>query len=411
MKIALLLLLFFMQQVLVAQPVYIKVNAKNFVRNKSIVTVALQKPLSTNAAYELVNVKSKSFAPVQQTDSNRIVFILPDVLQPGETATYLLRKSKLKKQTSLVTVEKQPTGLLVKVQGKKAFFYNTSLISPPGNLPAYYARSGFIHPLYSPAGNNVTDDFPVGHAHQHGIMMAWTSTEFKGHHHDFWNQQQQTASVKHIEVESITTGPVVTEIKLRLQQYSIKFGAVLNELWTITVYPFSNYFLFDLHSVQQNITTDTLYINKYHYGSIAFRGSRQWNDADSLHYKSRWNILTDSGNTLSNADGKRAAYVSASGAIDGKASGVTVFGFPANYNYPQPIRVHPSMPYWGFAPAVTNKFSINPGQLYNSAYRYFVHDGNPDTAAIKQLNNEISYPAEAVVSYGVGKKNKDYAKQ
>lgn len=399
MKIICLLSLFFMQQLLVAQPVYITVKAKGFVRNTSIVTAALQKPLHNNTVYELVNVKSKSIAPVQQIDSNRIIFILPDILQPGEAATYLLRKSRSQKKVNPVTVEKQPTGLLIKVQGKKAFFYNTSLIAAPDTLPAYYARSGFIHPLYSPAGNVLTDGFPAGHAHQHGIMLAWASTEFKGHHHDFWNQQQQTASVKHVQVESITTGAVATTIKLRLQQYSKKFGAVLNELWTITVYPFTNHFLFDLHSVQQNTTADTLYINKYHYGSIAFRGSRQWNDADSLHYKSKWNILTDSGKTLADADGKKAAYVSASGLIDGKTSGVAVFGFPGNYNYPQPIRVHPVMPYWGFAPALTNSFTINPGEVYTSSFRYFVHDGNPDTAALQQLNNDIKYPAEAVISY------------
>lgn len=393
-----LLLLFVQQQAIIAQPVYITVKANSFVRNKSIIKTALEKPLERNRLYELVNVKTKTRTPVQQADGNSIVFILPDVLLPNEEATYCLRKSKSQKMTTPVTVERQPTGFLINVYGRKAFFYNTSLIAAPGTMPAYYARSGFIHPVYSPAGNILTDDFPVGHAHQHGIMMAWTSTHFRGMHHDFWNQHQQTANVKHVQVESVIAGPVTTELKLRLQQYSIMFGAVLDELWTITVYPFSNNFLFDLHSVQKNTAADTLYIDKYHYGSIAFRGSRQWNDADSLHYKMGWNILTDSGNNLSNADGKRAAFVSASGMIDGKTSGVTVLGFPDNYNYPQPIRVHPQMPYWGFAPAVTNSFSINPAGVYSSSFRYFVHDGNPDTAALRALNNDLLFPAEVTIS-------------
>ncbi len=397
------LLLLFAQQITTAQQVYITVNANGFVRSKNIVVATLQKHLIARAAYEVVNITTKAAAPVQQIDSNRILFILPDHLQPGEMAIYLLTKRKPAKIVNPVTVETQPGGLLVKVKGRKVFFYHTSIVPPPGNLPAYYARSGFIHPLYSPAGNIETDDFPVGHAHQHGIMMAWVNTLFKGLPHDFWNQQLQTANVKHVKVESVETGALISVIKLRLQQYSYKFGGIINEWWTITVYPFSDYFLFDLQSTQQNITNDTLYLNKYHYGSIAFRGSRQWNDADSLHYKSKWNILTDSGNSLSSADGKRAAYVSASGLIDGKTSGVTVFGFPENYNYPQPVRVHPVMPYWGFAPAATNRFFINPGAVYTSRFRYFVHNGDPDTAVLQQLNNDMVHPMEVAVSYTMDK--------
>lgn len=408
MRVINLLLFLFMQHAIVAQPVYITVKAVNFVRNNSIVTATLEKPLNNKVAYQLVNVKSKVRTAVQQIDSKHILFILPDLLQPGQEATYLLTKSSSQKKSTPVTVEKKSTGLLVKVFGKKAFFYNTSVIPPPDTLSAYYARSGFLHPLYSPAGNILTDGFPVGHVHQHGIMMAWANTRFKGQAHDFWNQHLQTANVKHLQVESITTGPVAAIIKLRLQQYSVKFGVVLNESWTIRVYPFNNHFLFDLQSVQQNVTADTLHLNKHIYGSIAYRGSSQWNEADSLHYKSKWNILTDSNSTLADADGKRAAYVSASGLLDGTTSGVTVFGFPANFNYPQPIRVHPVMPYWGFAPAQTNGFSINPGEIYTSAFRYFVHDGKPDAATLQQLNNDIVHPVQVAITY---KANTDKTKK
>jgi hypothetical protein len=266
-------------------------------------------------------------------------------------------------------------------------------------MSSFYARSGFIHPLFSPAGRILTDDFPVGHPHQHGIMTAWTNAELKGKPLDFWNQQQQTGSAKHMAIEGTTAGAVTTTIKLRLQQYSLMYGGVLNEQWTVTVYPFSTYYLFDLSSEQHNITTDTLYLKKYHYGSIAFRGSKQWNNADSLHYRSKWNILTDSGGNISNADGKQAAYISASGLIDGATAGVAVFGFPSNYNYPQPVRVHPQMPYWGFAPAALGSFTINPGGVYTSRYRYLVYDGMPDSTVLQNINNDLVHPPVVTVIY------------
>ncbi len=399
MKKSVMACLFFIGQMAVAQEVYLTVNAGSCLREHSIVEAVLSTPLPKGNAYKLVNKKTGASTPVQQLDPARILFVLPDVLSPGGTATYKLVPIANAKTSNNILVEKKDKGLLVKVAGKDVLFYNTAFMPPPDTLPSFYARSGFIHPLFSPSGKILTDDFPVGHAHQHGIMTAWVNAEFRRKPIDFWNQQLQTGSAKHVSVEAIETGAVTTTIKLRLEQYSLLYGTILSERWTITIYPFSTYYLFDLRSEQKNITTDTLYLKKYHYGSIAFRGSKQWNDADSIHYKSKWKILTDSGANLSNADGRRATYVSASGLIDGATAGVAVFGFPDNYNYPQPVRVHPQMPYWGFAPAASGSFTINPGAVYTSRYRYCVYDGQPDTALLKAINDDLIHPPRVTVQY------------
>ncbi len=399
MKKALSILFLVIVNTVCAQQVFITVKAKDYIRKNTIVETALERPLSPKLAYEVINVRGKKAAPVQQTEPNRILFILPDVLQPGDSATYRLSGSMKPKKAAPVTVEKQDKGLLVKLQGRNVLFYNTMLIPPPDTLPALYARSGFIHPLYSPSGKVLTDDFPAGHAHQHGIMMAWVSTTLRGLDADFWNQHQKTGNIKHMRVEAISTGPVAAILKLRLQHYTDQHGEVLSELWTVIVYPFSAYFLFDIASVQQNTTADTLLLNKYHYGGAAFRGSRQWNDADSLNYKSKWMIETDSGFNLTTANNRRAAYVSASGRIDGAISGVSIFGFPGNYNYPQPLRVHPVMPYWCFAPAATGPLTINPGKLYTARYRYCTADGPPDKKFLQSINNDLLYPVGITVSY------------
>lgn len=386
-------------QATAAQRVYITVKANGYARRHTVIEASLQTPLPKNKTYIVVNEATGLTAAVQQLDSLHLFFILPDVLLPDGAATYKVEAAKGRRVKPAVSVQKNAKGLRVKVQGKDLLFYNTAVIDPPDSLPSFYARSGFIHPLYSPAGKILTDDFPAGHAHQHGIMTAWPNAGFKGEAVDFWNQQQKTGSARHVKVESIEPDAVGTIIKLRLQQYSLAYGAVLSEQWTLTIYPFSGHYLFDLLSVQQNITADTLYLKKYHYGSIAFRGSSHWNDMDPQHFESKWSVLTDSGFTFSNADGKRAAYVSASGLIGGGMTGVAVFGFPANYNYPQPIRVHPQMPYWGFAPAATGPFSINPGEVYTSRYRYCVYDGPPDARFLTGLNNDLVHPAAVTVVY------------
>ncbi|HTE26454.1 DUF6807 domain-containing protein [Flavitalea sp.] len=380
------------------QRTLIKVNAGSYSRFETVVEAALSKPLGKSDNYKIVNIENGSSSAVEQFSDTRILFILPDSLEPQQSATYELVRVKPRKPANLpVQVIRSDKGLKIMVNNKNLLYYNTALVRPPTEFPDIYSRSGFIHPLYTPAGKILTDDFPKGHAHQHGIMMAWVNTLYKNQPHDFWNQHTKTGNVEHLKVESIDKGPVTTRITLWLRHYTNTGEEVLNEKWTMTVYPFDSYFLFDIRSVQLNSSKDTLYLNKYHYGGMSFRGSRQWNKDDSANYRYQWHINTDTQADIKSADGTRASYVSASGRIDGVPGGVTVIGFPSNYNYPQPIRVHPVMPYWCFAPTALGAFTINPSERLVSTYRYYVHNNDPDNNRIQQLNNDIVHPVEVTV--------------
>lgn len=327
----------------------------------------------------MVNRKTGRVLPAQLDDS-ALVFIP----EQGNN-TYIL-KPGTKKFKSGITVEKKNNGLLVKVQNKPLFFYHTKEAMPPADSPAYYRRSGFIHPLYSPNGSILTDDFPAGHTHQHGIFTAWVNTTFQNQKLDFWNQQQKTGTVAHVEVLSIEEGPVFTRIKTKLHHISLTAGSVLEEIWTITVYPFADNFLFDLESEQVNITSDTLFLNQYHYGGLAFRGSKEWNMHDTAHFKNNWHIITSEGKDNASANATHARWVDASGKLNGQVSGATVFGHPSNFRYPQSIRLHPDMPYWAFAPVVDGPFTLVPGKPYKSSFRYFVHAGTASVDAIEKVN-------------------------
>ncbi|MFD2285864.1 hypothetical protein GJU39_12715 [Pedobacter petrophilus] len=72
-----------------AQEIYIKVNARNFARNHSIVEVNLPKNLAS-LSYKLVNEVTKHDAVVQQNAGGKLLFILPDALSPkGPPASYV----------------------------------------------------------------------------------------------------------------------------------------------------------------------------------------------------------------------------------------------------------------------------------------------------------------------------------
>ncbi len=387
-----ILILIFFALTVFAQKTQIKIETGDYPRKQSIVELAL--PSSYNAkAYELKNIKTGKKAILQQKKGNLYTFILPDELAAKSTAVYQISDVKtLITSKNIVKILKNTEKIEVKIAGKKLFDYHISTVYPPKGFPEYYARSGFIHPLQSPSGITLTDDFPKGHMHQHGIMMALTNTTFKGEKHDFWNQHSKLANVKHTEVLSVEEGLVFSSFKVKHQHYSLKYGAVLDEIWTVTVYPFQNKFLFDIVSELENITQDTLFANKYHYGGMAFRASKHWNADDSLHFQNKWTIKTNLGDGVSTANAKAAKYVSAFGKINGKTAGLTVFGFPQNLAYPQPIRLHPTMPYFSFSPMVNAAFTIKPHEVFTSKYRYLSYDDLPQEKFIESIQVDIEFP-------------------
>ncbi len=373
----------------------IEVDALDFGRKNTPVYVSTSKNLSIDG-YQLRNVKTGRVSDVQSIGPGQFLFVLPDSLEPHEVATYKFIKTSAKKKQP-VRIEKSDDGLQVTIKDKPLLFYHTKREQPPAGNPEYYGRSGFIHPLRTPRGIIVTDDFPIGHVHQHGIMSAWVNTKFKNTAVDFWNQHLRTGDVVHKDLVHFESGAVAGVLQVNLSHVSKEHGQVLEELWTITVYPFEDYFLFDLKSEQSNTSKDTLFLNKYHYGGFAFRGAKQWSPDDSAAFQNRWQIETDSLYNLKNANGKHVSFVNTSGMINGETVGVTVLGFPDNIRYPQAIRVHPTMPYWAYTPVVDGPLTIAPGQTVKAAYRYYVYDGDTGRARNKTLLTDLTHPVRVTL--------------
>ncbi len=99
--------------------------------------------------------------------------------------------------------------LAIDVAGRQGIAYQAQ----PDELPAsdikeIFRRGGYIHPVYTPSGRTVTDDYPPDHYHHHGIWFAWTKTEFEGRHPDFWNMGDGTGKVEFVALDSTWNGTV-----------------------------------------------------------------------------------------------------------------------------------------------------------------------------------------------------------
>ncbi len=81
--------------------------------------------------------------------------------------------------------------------GELLLRYHKQESEVPDGIPKFYRRSGYIHPLMTPDGRELTGDYAADHAHQHGIFFAWTSGKYAGEKIDFWNQKKEEGRVAH----------------------------------------------------------------------------------------------------------------------------------------------------------------------------------------------------------------------
>ncbi|MFD2033918.1 PmoA family protein [Belliella marina] len=362
------------------------------------ISISLNAAIEPTGNYLLEETKSGKKIPVEILDSlTLIVFV--DSLESDIPKTYrLIKNTSNTPNSSFIKILEDQKGIRVQVDDKELFYYQKEMAFPPNGKSKLYAKNGFIHPLKSPNGAIVTDDFPAGHMHQHALYNAWVNTKFKGKKVDFWNQLDSLGTVAHKDVLSVKEGQTIGQIISSQSHISMENGEILEEKWDIRIYPVSDFFMFDIYSEQTNTSSDTLFLEKYIYGGMALRGSREWNPDDSLHFQNPWEVLSDQGFTLENVNHTKAKWISVSGKISGSDAGVTVFGFPDNFRYPQTVRVHPSMPYWVFSPVVDNGFTIAPGETYISKFRYFVHDGKPDKNMIENIQRNLENPVTVTVN-------------
>src|SRR5690606_36833263 len=110
-------------------------------------------------------------------------------------------------------------------------------------------------------------------------------------------------------------------------------------------------------------------IDRMHYRGMAVRGHADW------HRDRSYDFLTSEGRTKADGNQTRPYWVDMSGPVAGKPTGVLVLSHPDNFRSPQPVRLHPTMPYFCFTPSVLDSFTISPGTPFSSYYRFFVHDG------------------------------------
>ncbi|MEX2358547.1 MAG: PmoA family protein [Pirellulaceae bacterium] len=274
-------------------------------------------------------------------------------------------------------------------QGERPILrYNIALVPSPDASKPWFGRSGFIHPIWDPAGRVLTDDFPPDHMHQHALMFPWTKTQFEGRKIDFWNSALQQGKVEHRRMVSQFVEEDLAGLEVELAHVDITDPEnpkdVLIERWNVVAHRDEDAFVFDLTSVQRCASDSPLTILEYHYGGLGIRGARAWAT------KGQGDFLTSDGKTRVDGNHTTPRWVDVHGKLEGEVSGITVMGHPENFRFPQPVRLHPDKPYFSFTPQVKGSFAIRPGQPYTSKYRFVAHRGMIDQETTERLWEDFS---------------------
>jgi hypothetical protein len=318
------------------------------------------------------------------------VWIVSD-LNVGQSRTYRLAASERPMpEAQHVTCRDDGERLNIEIDGRPVLSYHHAIAPAPEGIGQVFAKSGHIHPLRTPTGRLVSDDFPPDHPHQHGVFFAWVNTTFEGRQVDFWNQARRQGAVEHIRTLETISGPVFAQFSVLLRHSDLTAPdgpkPVLEEIWTVRVYRSESPFLIDLESEQRNVADSPLIINQYHYGGMGLRGARPWLGQEESGF------LTSLGKTRADGNHTLARWVIAHGTSDGGPASVIALGHPGNFRAPQPVRLHPTKPYFCFAPMVPELFEIAPGRPYRSRYRLATHDGPPDARLAEQLWHAYAEP-------------------
>jgi hypothetical protein len=369
----------------------VTVEAGRFDRRSVVISFPL--PSGLTAKSYVLRDESGRTSPLQ-IDGEQASFVLSE-LKAGKTKNYRIEPSTTAAETRVKAVSDER--VLRVTSGTRMFDFRLKRELPEPGIKEAFKRAGYMHPVYSPAGRIVTDDYPSDHYHQHGIMFAWTKTEFEGRHPDFWNMGSGTGSVEFDGIGNSWSGPVHAGFTARLRYVDLsapKPVNVLNEVWLVRAYAIREqpYTMFDIISTQQTAGNSPLLLPDYRYGGIAVRGHRNWRKKENVTF------LTSERKDRIAGDDTRARWCAIGGDVDGVVAGIAAFGHPDNFRAPQPVRIHPDDPYFNFSPSKLGDWRIDPGKPYVSRYRFVAFDGPADPAELDRLWNDYANPPRVIVT-------------
>jgi hypothetical protein len=331
-------------------------------------------------------------AQVEPGNPARLWWVLGGETPARAVRRYTLEHGEGGPRPGGVSLELGPSALDVRHGDALVLRYHHAHVPPPAGAPREFIRSGYIHPLLSPGGKTITEDFPADHLHHKGIWLPWTQTVFDGHELDFWNLGKKEGTVEFAGFTGLESGPVYGRVLVRHHFLDLRQDRkrALEESWDLRVFAAggaqAGYWLFDLASIQSCGSSSPLYLLKYRYGGLGFRGPKEWKDAN-------YRVLTSEGLGKENGHATRGRWCAHSGSIDGRWTTVVILCHPENRRFPEPMRIWAEGgAFFNYAPIQAGDWTFQPGETHTFRYRFFVYEGEIDAARAERSWADFGEP-------------------
>lgn len=348
---------------------------------------------------EEVSGNTRTAVPMQLSRGTLYWTVHPQASQ--RQVVYELKKGSPAK-TEAMTVTMADGTLTLGASGKHLLRYQYETLYPPAGVDSAYRRSGFIHPLWSPHGQELTRIQPKDHYHHYGIWNPWTHVLYEGDTVDFWNLRGRQGTVRFANFISTTQGPVFGEYRALHEHVVLRKDeeeVAINELQTVRVYNpgGKDYYVVDLVFNMNCATDSPVRLLEYRYGGFGWRTTEAWNKDNS-------EVLSSEGKTRKDADGSKARWCIVQGEVEGDHAGVVMMSYPSNYNHPEPLRIWPENQYGrgdmfaNFSPTKDKDWLLEPGKDYMLKYRLIVFNGNFTKEQAEAAWQSFATPLKLTVS-------------
>lgn len=314
----------------------------------------------------------------------------------------LHRKTATNHSGSLGLMETEKA-LIIRKKDKDLWQYNFGMAFPPERVDSAYARSGFVHPMWSPGGKALTRIQPPDHYHHYGLWNPWTRAAYKGETIDFWNLAEKQGTVQFANFVTKSEGPVFAGYRVLHEHLVLQNRdtpeVAMTEVQGTRIYALDEdetYYLADISILLNPAGAHPVTLKEYRYGSLGWRATEKWNRENS-------EVITSEGLNRKEADGSLARWCIVQGAIDSDYASVVMMSAPSNYNHPEPLRIWPEDiydrgdMYANFVPTKNMDWHLEAGKNYVLNYRFLVSSKKISPEAAEAAWKQFASPPKMTI--------------
>jgi hypothetical protein len=361
--------------------------------------------LSEISLFELKDGKRRAVASQLAPDGDGktvLYWVLDGRTGAGESRTFAAEtKRKRAAGACPMDVEDTQTALILKRNGRQVLQYVYDYLPPPEGAKEAFGRSGgFIHPVWSPEGNVLTNIQPADHLHHLGIWNPWTHVVYGEKDYDLWNIGSGTGTVRARDVEQICRGTVFAGYTALLDHCIFNSEGeqvIMNEYWKVKTWNAGEGFLWDFESHLHPSTALPVLLKKHRYAGFGYRATPEWT-AENCE------MVSSEGKTRQEINGTNGRWIYITGETATGRSGLLFLGHPANRNAPEPLYVWDKTANGGRGDAFINfvtvrddDWELQPGGHYILRYRVMAYEGEMTPERAERLWNDFARPPEVTV--------------